>query len=195
MERDDVRGEREIDAALVEAQMAVHADAQHADRDRAVLPDERLVLRALGLDVVCAAVEQADLCKRLLEQVEQVVLHEPGAAALVVLVEADPLVQHDEARLRNIDLTRVDHARELTHHTERGVAAREADERIRLAAQLLGDLLSRPLAHRVKTLANDRLHFSVLLSPRSCRSRAGIPDCAWRRRRPARWSRGAYPAR
>ena len=82
---------------LVEADVAVGADAENLQIDAAGRGDRRFVAPALRLQVGSAAVEHADVGGIDRDVIEQLRLHERAIAARVIAVEAGELIEVERA--------------------------------------------------------------------------------------------------
>jgi hypothetical protein len=158
-----VGAQGEVHAVFVEAQVAVHADAQHLHVDGAAAADERVLPPELRVDVRGAAVKQKGVRKGLAHGLQQLCADKVGTAALVPGADAHPVVQLHEFQRGGIDLPAAYPLDKQLQHSHRRIAAGKADQRVGLAADLLFHQVGRAQAQRGILFRDDDLHLRIPL--------------------------------
>ena len=95
-----VRPRRQLRRRLVEADVAVLADAENLQVDAAGPQDAIFEPRALGVEVLRLAIEEVRLARRQVHVAEQVLAHVGAVAARVRRIDAHELVEVERGDLR-----------------------------------------------------------------------------------------------
>ena len=146
-------------ARLVEADVAVVADAQQLQVDAAHSVDDLVVLCAGILCIGIGAVRQVDLCRVDVHLVEQVAVHEAPVAFRVLLGQAAVLVQIDGGHLRKIDVALVVPVHQLCIRAHGGAAGRQTQHAVGLHNDLCRNDIGCLAGHiRIILCTNDLHH-------------------------------------
>src|SRR3954470_13036040 len=181
-QRDAMRPRLQRAPRLVEADVAVGADAEDLQVDAAGRRDRRLVALAFGLGVGSRAVEEADPLGRQVDAREQVLLHEDAIAAWMSRGNAGELVEVERGRAREVGLPVRVQAGELVIQPDGRAAGREAEHDARALADGRGHLHRQRAGEHPLVLKNRDFHYSALYDgmtnpPRaSARARRTAPD-------------------
>ena len=148
----------EGDAVLVKTQVAVHADAQDGDGQRAVLVKIGVQSVPLGLYILGRAVDDVAGGKGLLQPGQKLLAVEEAAGALVGIGQSHPLVQGGVVGPGYIYLTPVHQIREGVDGAQGRLSAGKAQKTVGTPAKALRGELRGPAAHLLIISANNDLH-------------------------------------
>ena len=149
-------------ARLVEADVAVVADAQQLQIDAAQAGDHRVIALALGLRVHVGAVRQVDAVFRDVHMIEQVPVHEAPVALPVLARQAAVLVQVYRGDLGKVEVSALVPLDQVLVGAHRGTAGRQAEHAVRLVDDLRGDDGRSLAGHLVVILGADDSHQNPL---------------------------------
>ena len=125
-QRHPMRAREQLVAGLVEADVAVGADAENLQVDAAGAGDGGLVALALRVEIARGAVEEMNPLRPQVHAVEQVLVHEGAKAARMAAVDAGEFVQVEGGRTREVRLpSGVEAAK--SRRSRRSACARSAD--------------------------------------------------------------------
>src|SRR4051794_7154419 len=98
-----MRARDEVRPRLVEADVAVRAEAENLQVDAARPLDGPLVLRAFGREIAGRSVQEMDAARRHVDAAEEMRLHERAIAGRIMSLEADEFVQVERRYAREVD--------------------------------------------------------------------------------------------
>ena len=145
-------------ARLVEADVAVVADAQQLQIHAAHAADDLIVVLALGLGIQIGAVRQVDVCGIDVHMVEQVAVHKAPVAFRVLLGQAAVLVQIDGGDLRKIQISLVVALHQLLVCAHGGAAGSQTQHAVGLHDDLCGNDVCCLAGHIGVVLCTNDLH-------------------------------------
>ena len=149
---------------LVEADVAVAADAEKLQINAAQRPDQLVVTAALRLDVLRHAVRDVCVCLVDVDVVEQVGVHEVAVALLVVACQALVLVQVNRADLAEIQVALLVPLDQLLVGADRRRARGKPQHTVRLHNDLCGNDVGR-LAAEILVISCDVNSHDVFRPP------------------------------
>ena len=115
-------------AGLVEADVSVASDAEDLELDASEVFHLGLVAFALGDDVVGESVEEVDVCGVEVDVLEEVVLHEAPVALLVVVGEAEVLVEVEGVDAGEVEFAALEALGDLVVELEGRAAGGQSDD-------------------------------------------------------------------
>ena len=152
----------EVIVRLVEADMAVVADAEELQVGIAGGGDKLVVCGAVGLGVHIGAIghERARLVD--VHMVEEVVVHEVAVALRIVTGQTAILVEVIRTHLGEIEVARLVLGDKPFIGADRGGTRGKAEHAVRLKGDLGGDKIRRLTAHVLIIGCMDNLHDALL---------------------------------
>ena len=165
---------REGAAGLVEADVAVRADAEDLDVDATVGLDGLVVGGSAGLEVIAPAV--GAVCRTLghVDEVDEVAVDEVRVALVVVAGQAHVLVEVVGANLGKGDLTGLVAAHELRVELQRRGTRGQAEHKVRLSTVDLEDAVCCEGCDLIFVVENSNSHvFNLTLLTSICQTNQG----------------------
>ena len=146
---------------LVEADVAIVADAQQLQVNAADTVDDGVIAGALGRSVEVRAIGQVDGLGADVHMVKQVAVHEAPIALGVLLRQAAVLVQVDGRDLGEVDIALVVPLDQLLVGAHGGAAGGQTQHAVGLHDDLRRDDVGGLAGHVVIILSTDDLHKKI----------------------------------